>query len=80
MLNTEETSGQDTLQALLTMFVLALQRAIEAQEGSFAWVDTLLYMWTDTCMHTNMYTITRKHIYMCTQCFDCLHYLLPSNM
>lgn len=32
-------TGQETYQALLTLYTIALQQAIDMQEGNFSWVS-----------------------------------------
>lgn len=35
----EGRTGQETYQALLRLYAIALQQAIDMQEGSFSWVS-----------------------------------------
>ena len=35
----EGCTGQETYQALLRLYTIALQQAIDMQEGSFSWVS-----------------------------------------
>ena len=35
----KELTGQETYQALLRLYTIALQQAIDMQEGNFSWVS-----------------------------------------